>query len=128
MERDLLDEILEKSPRSIDDLEKMSLGSILIIIGAYIAVGLGFFHFLINSLVHSPPSFIFQFFINFFFGLALILSYVKMSRDDSVFAIFVVILSIVLITLGGPVGTIAGLITLLGSIIALFTSVDPHER
>ncbi len=124
MESDLLDKILDMSPRTMSDLEDMSVGSLLMVIGAYIAIGLGFFHFLVNSLVYSPPSFVFQFIINFFFGLALIISYVKMSGEATTYTILAIIFSIILITLGGPVGTIAGLIALIGAVIALFKPLD----
>ncbi len=121
MEHDLLDELLDKSPRSIFDLEDMPVGSMLIVIGAYISMVLGFFHFLINSLVYSPPSFIFQFIISFFLGLAMLVAYVKYSRDVTTYAISTMLFSIILILLGGAVGAIAGLIALMGSVITLFT-------
>ncbi len=122
-----MDEVLEDIPKSLSELERMPIDSLLIVIGAYVALGLGLFHFLTTSFVYSPFAFLFQFIIDIVFGVGLLICYVRKERDI-VWPILALLFSLFLIALGGPVGVVAGLIALFGSILSFLGNIDPSFK
>ncbi|MFW6040819.1 MAG: hypothetical protein ACOC85_03180 [Thermoplasmatota archaeon] len=119
MDKKPINEILEDIPKSINDLEELPIYLLLIIIGAYVALGIGFFHFLLTITVRPSPFIVFQFFINMGFGFGLLVSYVNIIENLRIWSVLTIIFSFILISFGGIVGILAGLISLFGGGLAL---------
>lgn len=122
MGHEILDDILDRAPSSMGDLERMPIELILIVLGAYFAIGLGALYFF-TGLIFSPgPLMIFQFGIQILGGVGLLYVYAKMPHEGAHYPAISMALSVLMLVLGGPVGTLAGLIALIGSVFLLFTS------
>ncbi len=119
-----MDDILDEIPKSLSEFERMSMDSLLIVLGAYTALALGFLHFLVSGFVYSPIPFLFQFLINVIFGAGLLICFVRKHRDI-VWSVLALVFSLILIILGGPVGVVAGLIALFGSLLAFLGDISP---
>ncbi|MFO8109972.1 MAG: hypothetical protein R6U17_05560 [Thermoplasmata archaeon] len=115
MENDLIAKVYESSPKSINELEKMSLPAVLITLGGYVAIGLGFTHFLVSIISLADIIFIFQFLVNLLFGFALLISCMNLHRDTRRWTILSGVFGIILMVLGGAVGAISGLIAIIGA-------------
>ncbi|GEM_PF-1677744 len=121
-----LQELIEYSPRSADELEKLSLHSILLVISGYMALGIGTLHFVLSVIGDFRAALIFHLVINVVFGLAILISYSRIKRDLEAkkWAVLSLIFSIVLVTFGGIVGILAGLVALFGGALALLATFD----
>ncbi len=124
MEYEILEDVLKESPKSFDEVETLPLYKVLLILGGYLAMGLGFFHFVVMIITELDPITVFHFIVNLLFGFGLLLGNHMISKDLKRWAVLSIIFSLVLIALGGVVGAISGLIGTLGSILALLTTVD----
>jgi len=124
MDTKLIEDIWEDSPKSIEELEKLSLHSILLALGGYIAIGIGTLHFLLTIIEEFEYIRIFYLIINIVFGFALLLSYHRINVDTRKWALLALIFSLVLISLGGIVGGLAGLVGLLGGILAMLVTLN----
>lgn len=125
MIEETVDKIVETSPRSISDLEKFSLHTILLFIGAYLSIIMGFIHFILFVGTDNSLFLFINLSVNVIFG-ALILfvtvylvekhcetyEYLKMVTLAAAF-------SMIVIFFGGTAGAISGFLALLGSLIAL---------
>ena len=120
MREDIVHDIYEEIPKSITDLEDLPIYHILIIVGAYIAIGIGLFHFILTLPGNPYPILVFHFLIDIFFGFGLILSYINIVDKMRIWSILTVIFSLILIAFGGIVGILAGVISLFGGAIAFF--------
>lgn len=123
MDRDLLDSLIEEAPRSVEDLENLPLYKILLAVGGYIAIGIGFFHFILSLPSGSAPRLILHLLIDIFFGLSLLVCYVRIERKPVNWSALAVISSLVLIALGGIVGGLAGIISIFGGALAFFKNL-----
>nr|AGF93358.1 membrane protein [uncultured organism] len=126
MAENILDRVLESIPKSMDDIDDMPLYSILIVLSGYIAIGLGFFNFILQLIGNIDIKLVLHFLINLFFGFGLLLSYTKISDERRKWSVICGILSIILIALGGIVGILAGLIGVIGSSLAFITTIDEN--
>ncbi len=126
MAENILDRVLESIPKSMDDIDDMPLYSILIVLSGYIAIGLGFFNFILQLIGNIDVKLVLHFLINLFFGFGLLLSYTKISDERRKWSVICGILSIILIALGGIVGILAGLIGVIGSSLAFITTIDEN--
>lgn len=120
----LIEDIWEDSPKSVEELEKLPLHSILLALGGYISIGIGTLHFLLSILEQFEYSRVFYFIINIIFGFALLLYYHMITSDTRKWAILASIFSLILISIGGIVGALAGLVGLSGSILAILVTFD----
>ncbi|MFO7990702.1 MAG: hypothetical protein R6U61_00215 [Thermoplasmata archaeon] len=125
MIEETIDKIVETSPRSISDLEELSLHSTLLFLGAYLSIIMGFLHFIFFfSTDYSLFSFI-HLLVNVIFGALLLFVTVHLVEKDSQtykylkMVVLATAFSIVLIFFGGLVGAISGFLALLGALIAL---------
>ncbi len=123
MDEDTLTQVYESSPKSIADLEKMAIPAVLITLGGYVAMGLGFTHFFVSVLTRTELIFVFQFIVNLFFGFALLVSNMKLEEDMRRWTIFAAVFGLILMVLGGAVGAISGFIALTGAVLG-FIDVD----
>ncbi|MGM0405067.1 MAG: hypothetical protein ACQEQM_02870 [Thermoplasmatota archaeon] len=114
----VIDDILDKSPTSVDELEELHLYKILLIIASYIALGVGALHFVLS--IGSMPfgGLIFKLMINLVFGFLLLLSFHNIEYDKIKWSIMTILFSIVLIVLGGVVGLLAGTFSLFGILLS----------
>ncbi|MFW6048293.1 MAG: hypothetical protein ACOC87_03250 [Candidatus Natronoplasma sp.] len=124
MDTKLIEDIWEDSPKSIEELEKLSLYSILLVLGGYISIGIGTLHFLLTMIEKFEYTRIFYFIINLIFGFGLLLSYHRINVKTKKWALLGSIFSLILIGLGGIVGGLAGIIGLLGAILAILATYD----
>ncbi len=118
---EIIEEIWGDTPKSFDELERLPLYSILIVIAGYISIGIGTLHFLLRIIEHFRPNEVFYFIINVIFGFALLLSFYRIESDKKRWSILTFIFAIVLIALGGIVGALAGFVAFLGGILAFLT-------
>lgn len=114
---DVIYEVYEASPTSMEDLERMSLYTVLITMGGYIAMGLGFTHFLVSMVTYANAIFVFQFLVNLSFGFALLICNMNMGSDSRRWTLLAGVFALVLMALGGAVGAISGLIALIGAVL-----------
>ncbi len=119
MEEERIKQVYESSPKSIADLEDMPLGAVLITLGGYVAIGLGFTHFLVSVISSAELIFIFQFIVNISFGFALLLSNMKLPDDTRRWTVLAAVFGLILMVLGGAVGAISGFIAIVGALIGL---------
>lgn len=126
MAENILDRVIESIPKSMDDIDDMPLYSILIVLGGYIAIGLGFFNFILQLIGNIEIMIVFHFLVNLFFGFGILVSYTKISDEKRNWSVICGIFSIILIALGGIVGILAGLIGLIGSSLAFLTTIDEN--
>lgn len=119
MDTQLIEDIWKDSPKSIEELEKLSLHSILLALSGYISIGIGTLHFLLTMIEQLEYNRIFYFIINIIFGFAILLSYHRIDVDTKKWAILASIFSLILISLGGIVGALAGIVGFLGAILAI---------
>ncbi len=124
MDTKLIKDIWEDSPKSAEELEKLSLHSILLALGGYISIGIGTLHFLLSIIEKFEYSRVFYFLINIIFGFALLLSYHMINTETRKWALLASIFSLVLISIGGIVGALAGLVGLFGAILAILVTFD----
>ncbi len=124
MDTKLIEDIWKDSPKSIEELEKLSLHSILLALGGYISIGIGTLHFLLTIIEKFEYTRIFYFIVNIVFGFALLLSYHRINAYTRKWALLALIFSLVLISLGGIVGILAGIVGFLGGILAIFVTFD----
>jgi len=124
MDTNLIKDIWEDSPKSVEELEKLPLHSILLALGGYISIGIGALHFLLTMIERFEYTRIFYFLINIIFGFALLLSYHRINVNTKKWALLASIFSFVLISLGGIVGALAGIVGLLGAILAILATLD----
>ncbi len=124
MDTDIIEDIWKESPKSIDELEKLSLHSMLIVLAAYIAMGIGSLHFLLTMIDHFEPLKVFQLFINLIFGFSLLLSRYRMNSDPKKWAVLAGVFSLLLLGLGGIVGGLAGLVGIIGAGLAFLSTID----
>ncbi len=120
MNRDIIDEVYRSSPRTMKELEGIPVYSMLIVIGGYLAIGLGFFHFLVSLLSLDSLMIFFHLMVNLTMGFGLLVANLRISTDTTRWSILAVVLSLVLIALGGIVGAIAGLVSLSGAVMGFF--------
>ncbi|MFP4051154.1 MAG: hypothetical protein ACLFVB_05385 [Thermoplasmata archaeon] len=126
MAENILDRVLKSIPKSMDDIDEMPLYSILIVLSGYIAVGLGFFNFLLQLIGNINVNIALHFIINLFFGFGILLSYTKIEDEKRKWSVICGVLSIILLALGGVVGILAGLIGVIGSALSFITSIDEN--
>lgn len=126
MAENILDRVLKSIPKSMDDIDEMPLYSILIVLSGYIAVGLGFFNFLLQLIGDINVTIALHFIINLFFGFGILLSYTKIEEEKRKWSVICGVLSIILLALGGVVGILAGLIGVIGSALSFITSIDEN--
>ena len=126
MAENILDRVIESIPKSMDDIDDMPLYSILIVLGGYIAIGLGFFNFILQLIGDIGVMIVLHFLVNLFFGFGILVSYTKLSDEKRNWSVICGIFSIILIALGGIVGILAGLIGLIGSSLAFLTTIDEN--
>ncbi len=124
MDTNLIKDIWEDSPKSVEELEKLPLHSILLALGGYISIGIGALHFLLTMIERFEYTRIFYLLINIIFGFALLLSYHRINVNTKKWALLASIFSFVLISLGGIVGALAGIVGLLGSVLAILATLD----
>ncbi len=122
--KDDIEDMVEASPKSAEDLEDMPLHSILLILSAYIAIGIGISHFFLSLLQGLEVHSMFHVIINLVFGLGLFISYLRVKEKEQKrrWGIFAIIFSLVLLALGGIVGILAGIVGVFGGGLALLTS------
>ncbi len=126
MAENILDRVIKNVPKSINDIDDMPLYSILIVLSGYIAIGLGFFNFLLQLIVQIHMMLALHFVVNLFFGFGILSSYTKLRDEKRKWSVICGICSIVLIALGGVVGTLAGLIGIIGSGLSFVTTIDEN--
>lgn len=126
MDTKLIKDIWKDCPKSIEELEKLSLYSILLVLGGYISIGIGSLHFLLTTMEKFQFTRIFYFIINLIFGFGLLLSYHRIKVKTKKWAIVGSVFSLVLIALGGIVGALAGIVSLLGAILAILATYDKN--
>jgi len=114
----LFDEILEESPTTLDELEQLEVYQILLIVGAYIALGIGILHFVLSLGSQPLPSLLFKLFINLTVGFLLLVSFHRIANNGIQWQILVIIFSIISVSLGGIVGLLAGTFSLLGGLLS----------
>ena len=119
----LIEDLVDGCPKSASDLEKLPLHSILLVLGGYIAIGIGSFHFVITIMRDFYLHSIFHLLINLLSGFGLLFSYhrIKAKKMIKKWAFIAAIFSVILIALGGIVGALAGLVGATGAILALLT-------
>lgn len=119
-------DMAEGSPTSAEDLEDMPLHSILLILSAYLSVGIGIFHFFLSFLQHQDPYLIFHLAIDISFGVGLLISYFRIGDDKHQirWSVFAVIFYVVLLAFGGIVGILAGIVGIFGGGLALLATFD----
>ncbi|MFP3871512.1 MAG: hypothetical protein ACOC55_01605 [Candidatus Natronoplasma sp.] len=124
--KDEMDDIFERTPKSADDLEHLPLFAILMVVGAYVAIGIGIFHFVLSILRDFDPVLIFQLIINVTFGFGLLVCYlrVKDKMERIRWGVLAVVFSLILIVLGGIVGALGGIIGVFGGALALLAALD----
>lgn len=116
MDDDFISEVIEAVPKSKEDLEKLPPSLILIVIGGYIAIGIGLFHFIL-SIPNEPLVPLFHFLIDLIFGVGLIVTFLRVESELITWSVIGIISSVALLALGGIVGGIAGLFGLIGVIV-----------
>ncbi len=124
MDTKLIEDIWKDSPKSIEELEKLSLHSILLALGGYISIGIGTLHFLLTMIEEFEYLRILYLIINIVFGFALLLSYHRINVDTRKWALLASIFSLILIGIGGIVGILAGIVGLLGGFLAILVTFD----
>ncbi len=124
MDTDLVEDIWDESPKSVDELEDLSLHSILMVLAGYIAIGLGSIHFILMMIGNLEALRIFQLLIKIVFGFGLLLCFYRLSGDEKKWSILAGVFSIILIALGGVVGILAGLVGILGAGLAFLSTFD----
>ena len=128
MAENILERVIEGVPKSFDELDEMPLYSILIVFSGYIAIGLGFFNFILQMIGGIRASIVLHFLVNLFFGFGILVSYIKIPEERRKWSIICGVFSIVLIALGGAVGILAGLIGIIGSGLSFLTTVDENFK
>lgn len=124
MDTELIEDIWRDSPKSIDELERLSLHSILLVLAGYISIGIGSLHFLLTIIERFEAIKVFQLFIDLIFGFILLLSYYRLDSDKKRWSILAGIFSLILIGLGGIVGGLAGLVGIIGAALAFLSIMD----
>ncbi len=109
------------SPTSAADLEELPLYSILLVLGSYIAIGIGIFHFLLEFIRGPDLYLIFQVGINVFFGSGLLIAYLKLDKEKIKWSIIAVLFSLMLAAFGGVVGILAGIIGVFGGVMSFLS-------
>lgn len=127
MDDEIIEEVLEGIPKSLSEIERMSISSILIVSGAYISIGLGIMSFVLFGFSTGFSGALFRLIVNLSFGFGLLLSYIRLERDIA-WPFMAAIFSIILILLGGPIGTIGGLFALIGSSLYILGDLEPEFR
>lgn len=126
MAENILGRVLESIPKSIDEVDDMPLYSILIVLSGYIAIGLGFFNFLLQMIGNIDITLALHFIVNIFFGFGILISFIKIEEERRKWSVICGVLSIILIALGGVVGILAGIIGVIGSGLSFVTTVDEN--
>ena len=126
MAENILGRVLESIPKSIDEIDDMPLYSILIVLSGYIAIGLGFFNFLLQVIENIDITLALHFIVNIFFGFGILISFIKIEEERRKWSVICGVLSIILIALGGVVGILAGIIGVIGSGLSFVTTVDEN--
>ncbi len=124
MDTELIEDIWEESPKSVDELEKLSLHSVLLVLAGYISIGIGTLHFLLTIMDRFESLKVFQLLINLIFGFMLLLSYYELDSDPKRWSILAGIFSLILIGLGGIVGGLAGLVGFIGALLGFLSTMD----
>ncbi|MFP4000445.1 MAG: hypothetical protein ACLFSM_03605 [Thermoplasmata archaeon] len=124
MDTDLIEDIWDESPKSVQDLESLSLHSILMVLGGYIAIGIGSLHFLLTLIERFDSLMILKLLINLIFGFMLLLSYYRLDKHTEKWSVLAGIFSLILIGLGGVVGGLAGLVGFFGAVLAFLSTFD----
>ncbi len=114
----VVDDLLDNSPTSLDELEELHIYKILIIIASYIAMGVGVLHFVLSMGSMPFGSLIFKLIINLVFGFFLLVSFHNIEDDKIKWSIMTILFSIVLIVFGGVVGLLAGTFSLFGILLS----------
>lgn len=127
MDDEIIEEVLEGIPKSLSEIERMSISSILIVSGAYISIGLGIISFVLFGFSTAFSGALFRLIVNLSFGFGLLLSYIRLERDIA-WPFMAAVFSIILILLGGPIGTIGGLFALIGSSLYILGDLEPEFR
>lgn len=117
----LLDEVIENSPTTLEEMEQLKVYKILIVIAAYIALGIGTLHFILSLGAEPYLELLFKLIINLLFGLLLLLSFHRMDYMYKEWSIIAIFSSIVLISLGGVVGLLAGTFTIFGILLSFLS-------
>ncbi len=120
----IIEELIDECPKSTQDLEKLPLYSILLVLGGYIALGIGSLHFVITMLKDFDFYAVFHLLTNLLFGFGLLISYHRIKREIKRWALVAIVFSLALIALGGVVGGLAGLIGIFGGVLALLGEFD----
>lgn len=120
---DLIEDVLGSNPTTIDDLHELPLYSIFISIGGYLALGLGLFHFIVSMTREPFLLLIGHLIVNICLGTVLLFSNHKIVERKILWGSIVVMISIMLIALGGIVGALSGILALIGGVLSL---VDEH--
>ncbi|MFO7791964.1 MAG: hypothetical protein R6W73_03145 [Candidatus Saliniplasma sp.] len=117
----LLDEIIEDSPTTLEEIEKLQVYKILIILAAYIALGIGTLHFILSLGSQPYLDLLFKLFINLLFGFLLLISFHRIDYMYKEWAIMAIIFSVILISLGGIVGLLAGTFSIFGVLLSFLS-------
>jgi len=117
-ESKVLDDLLENSPTSINELEDLDIYKILIVIGSYIAMGIGSLHFVLSVGTEPFTNLFFKLLINIIFGFLLLMAFHRIEFEKFKWSMITIIFSIILIVLGGIVGLLAGTFSLLGGLLS----------
>ncbi|MBS3817786.1 MAG: hypothetical protein KGY76_09525, partial [Candidatus Thermoplasmatota archaeon] len=120
----VIEDIYKECPKSAMDLEELPVHSILLVLGGYIAIGIGTFHFLISIIKVFDPYVIFHFLTNIVFGFGLLISFYRIEQGIEKWAVVAGVFSLILIILGGIVGALAGIVAIFGAGLAILSSFD----
>lgn len=124
MDVEVIEKIYKKCPKSAGELEELPVHSILLVLGGYIAIGIGTFHFLISIVRNFDPFTVFHFLTNIVFGVGLLISFYRIEQGIKKWAVVAGVFSLILIILGGIVGALAGIVAVFGAGLALLSSYD----
>ena len=118
--RATIDQVRRELPRSVEDMERLPIYSILFIVGGFCAIGLGFLVFLV-SLANPRGNFILniaQLLVCLIFGFMLLWNYTQVKKAPRTAFVLGLVFGIIL-WFGGYGGVIGGLLGVIGAIILL---------
>ncbi len=115
-----LDDLLENSPTSVNELEDLQVYRILIVIASYMALGIGILHFVLSIGTMPFASLSLKLIINVVFGFLLLLAFHNIVYKKIKWSVMTIIFSLILIAMGGIVGLLAGTLSLFGGLLSLF--------
>lgn len=121
---EIVEDVWKDCPKSIPDLEALSLYSILIVIAGYISIGIGTFHFILTMVERFRPLGILHWLVNLIFGFGLLVAYYRMEENKKTWSVLTFVFSVVLLALGGIVGGLAGFIALIGAVLAFLSTTS----